>query len=77
MGVSFITRNVADTRSDAFSPVLLHAHLNSNKVNKNRVIEDAVAQRYSAPVIRKALSIMVNKNELREFNKGQMIERIR
>jgi DNA replication licensing factor MCM5 len=61
-------------RADAFLKYRLQLN---NKVNKNRVIEDAVAQRYSAPVIRKALSIMVNKNELREFNKGQMIERIR
>ena len=61
-------------RAEAFLKARLQLNL---KVNTNRVVEDAVHQRYSAPVIRKALGIMVMKNELREFNRGQMIERMR
>ena len=41
------------------------------------MVEEAVHQRYSAPVIRKALGIMVMKKEVKEYNKGKMIERVR
>ena len=51
--------------------------LYSLKVNANHVVEEAVHQRYSAPVIRKALGIMVMKKEVKEYNKGKMIERVR
>ena len=41
------------------------------------MVEEAVHQMYSAPVIRKALGIMVMKKEVKEYNKGKMIERVR
>jgi hypothetical protein len=59
-------------------PTHTHTHIyKSQKVNTSRIVEEAVGQRYAAPTIKKAIGIMVMKNELKEFNHGRLVERIR
>ena len=59
--------------SDRFV-VPLRPHL---QVNTNRIVEEATHQHYSAPAVRKAMGIMVIKNQLKEYNHGRLIERLR
>jgi len=61
-------------RAEAYLRNRLPMH---SKVNTSRIVEEAVSQRYAAPTIKKALGIMVMKNELKEFNHGRLVERIR
>ena len=46
-------------------------------MNTSRIVDEATHQRYAAPTIRRAMGIMVIKGELREFNHGKLIERVR
>lgn len=61
-------------RAEAYLRNRLPMH---SKVNTSRIVEEAVGQRYAAPTIKKAIGLMVMKSELKEFNHGRLVERIR
>lgn len=61
-------------RAESFLKNRLPLH---SKVNTSRIIDEATHQRYDAVAVRKALGIMVIKHELREYNHGKLIERLR
>jgi len=61
-------------RAEAFLRHRLPMH---SKVNVARVVEEAAHQRYGAPAVKKALGIMVLKGEVKEYNHGRLIERLR
>ena len=61
-------------RAEAFLKHRLPLH---SKVNTNRIVEEATHQHYSAPAVRKAMGIMVIRNQLREYNHGRLVERLR
>ena len=46
-------------------------------LNKQRVVEEAAAQGYSALVVARALSIMVSRGEVQERNQSRMVKRVR
>jgi len=49
----------------------------NSKVNASRVVEEATHQRYAAPAVKQALGIMTMRGEVKEYNHGRLVERLR
>ena len=49
----------------------------NSKVNASRVVEEAAHQRYAAPAVKQALGIMTMRGEVKEYNHGRLVERLR
>lgn len=49
----------------------------NSKVNASRVVEEAAHQRYAAPAVKRALGIMTMRGEVKEYNHGRLVERLR
>jgi len=61
-------------RAETFLKHRLPMH---SKVNTNRVLEEGLYQKYDQAALSKALGIMVMKGEVKEYNHGRLIERLR
>ena len=46
-------------------------------MNTAKLVEEATHQRHAAPMVKKALGIMIMKSDVREYNHGRLVERLR